>query len=144
MAYSFEQHKMSGAIGADDQFWRGLEDGSFQIPRCRGCQQWTWPAHYRCGECGSWEFDWQTLEPEGIIFSYTRTQYAFDRVLERREDVPYVTAVVEIPAAGNIRVMGMLQGDETNLRIGAHVKGIIKAPSAKTKHYPSICWEIIS
>jgi len=143
MAYSFEQHKILGAIAADDEYWRGLEDGVFKLPRCASCKTWTWPAHHRCGQCGSWEFEWVTLEPKGKIFAYTRTQYAFDRVPERKEDVPYVTVVTEIPEAGGARVMGVLKGDETGLKIGANVRGTIDPPSAKTKFYPAIRWEIV-
>ncbi len=142
MAYSFEQHKISGAIGADDQFWRALEDGTFQLSRCSSCRNWTWPAHFRCGKCGSWEFEWVTLEPKGNVFTYTRSRYAFDRVLERKDDVPYVTIVAEIPEAGNVRVMGVMKGDEAGLKIGARVKGSIEPPSPKTKNYPSIRWEL--
>ncbi len=140
MAYSFEQHKITGAIEADDEYWRGLEDGKFQLPRCSSCQAWTWPAHFRCGKCGSWDFVWETLEPRGTVFSYTRTHYAFDRVLERKEDVPYVSAVVEIPGADGARVMGVIGGDEAELAIGATVRGVIEAPSPKSKNYPSIRW----
>lgn len=142
MAYSFEQHKIIGAIEADDEFWRSLEDGTFRLPRCSGCNSWSWPAHHRCGKCGSWDFDWIELEPRGSVFTYTRTQYRFDRVLERAKDVPYVTVVVELPEADGARVMGVLQGDEEGLAIGAPVRGVICPPSAKTKHYPSIEWKL--
>lgn len=142
MAYSFEQHKITGAIEADDEYWRGLEEGKFQLPRCSSCKSWTWPAHFRCGHCGSWDFEWVELEPKGRVFTYTRTRYAFDRVLERKDDVPYVTIVAEIPEANNVRVMGVLKGDETGLKIGAPVIGSIDPPSPKTKHYPSIRWEL--
>jgi uncharacterized OB-fold protein len=142
MAYSFQQHKITGAIEADDEYWRGLEDGVFQLPRCSGCKGWTWPAHFRCGQCGSWDFEWVALEPKGRIFTYTRSRYAFDRVLERKDDVPYVTIVAEIPEAGDVRVMGVLKGDEAGLKIGAPVKGVIEPPSPKTKNYPSIRWVI--
>lgn len=142
MAYSFEQHKIIGAIEADDEFWRGLEDGVFQLPRCTSCNAWMWPAHHRCGGCGSWQFEWIAMEPVGKIFTYTRSRYAFDRVLERAEDVPYVSVVTEIPEAGNARVMGVLTGDETGLAIGAPVRGIILPPNPKTKNYPSICWQL--
>ncbi|PTR12566.1 MULTISPECIES: Zn-ribbon domain-containing OB-fold protein [unclassified Novosphingobium] len=143
MSYSFEQHKIVGAIEADDQFWRNLEDGKFTLPRCSGCKGWTWPAHFRCGHCGSWDFEWVELEPAGKVFTYTRSRYAFDRVLERKDDVPYVSLVVEIPEAGNARVMGVLQGDESKLKIGAHVRGTINPPSPKSKFYPSITWEVV-
>lgn len=142
MAYSFEQHKITGAIEADDEYWRGLEDGKFQLPRCSECKNWTWPAHFRCGQCGSWEFEWVQLEPKGKIFTYTRSRYAFDRVIERKDDVPYVTIVAEIPEANNVRVMGVMKGDETGLKIGASVKGTIDPPDPKTKNYPSIRWEL--
>ncbi len=143
MEYSFEKHKITGAIEADDQYWRSLEEGEFKLPRCASCKRWTWPAHFRCGRCGSWDFEWVALEPKGTIFAWTRTQYAFDRVLERKAQVPYVTLVAEVPAADGVRVMGVLKGDERNLHTGMAVKGSIDPPSANSKWYPSIRWEII-
>lgn len=142
MEYSFERNRIIGGNGADDEFWRGLERRVFQLQRCASCKRWTWPAHYRCGECGSWEFEWVSLAPMGRIFTWTRSHYAFDRVLERKEDLPYVTIVAEIPAADGARVMGVLKGDERQLRIGANVVGEILPPSEKTKGYPSLCWRI--
>ena len=143
MTYSFAQHKISGAIEADDQYWANLEDGRFTLPRCSGCHSWTWPAHFRCGHCGSWDFEWVELEPNGKVFTYTRTRYAFDRVMERKEDVPYVVIIAELPAANGARVMGVLKGDEAKLKIGASVRGTIDPPSAKSKHYPAIRWELV-
>ena len=52
MEYSFEKHKILGAIEADDKYWRSLEEGEFKLPRCASCRHWTWPAHFRCGRCG--------------------------------------------------------------------------------------------
>ena len=142
MEYSFERHRIIGGIGADEQFWAGLEEGAFQLPQCSSCGKWTWPEHFRCGECGSWEFKWTKIEPKGVIFSWTRSWYAFDRVKERADDIPYVTALVEIPEADNVRVLGVLTGDETGLKIGAKVTGSIDPPSPKSKHYPSVRWAI--
>jgi uncharacterized OB-fold protein len=143
MQYSFEEHRIVGGNGADDEYWRGLERGVFQLPRCAGCRRWTWPAQFRCGQCGSWEFEWVPLEPNGIIFSWTRSFYAFDRVVERRADLPYVTVVTELPGADGARVIGVLKGDETGLRIGTAVRGTIDPPCEKSKWYPSIRWEIV-
>ena len=142
MKFSFEQHRIIGGNGADDEYWRGLERGVFQLQRCAGCRRWMWPAHLRCGRCGSWEFDWVPLEPRGTIFSWTRTFYSFDRVTERRDDLPYVTAVVEVPAADGARVIGVLRGDESGLKVGVPVRGAIDPPCEKTKWYPSIRWQI--
>jgi len=143
MEYIFEQHKISGAIEADDQFWRALEEGVFKLPRCSACKTWTWPAHFRCGRCGSWQFEWVALEPQGTIFTWTRTHYAFDRVLERKQQLPYVTVVAEIPQAGGARVMGVLKGEDRDLHTGMPVRGTIDPPSAQSKWYPSIRWEVV-
>lgn len=143
MQYSFEKHKITGAIEADDQYWRSLEEGEFKLPRCSSCKKWTWPAHFRCGRCGAWDFEWVALEPQGVIFAWTRSQYAFDRVLERKALVPYVTVVAEIPAADGARVIGVLKGDDRNLHTGQAVRGTIDAPAAISKWYPSIRWEVV-
>jgi uncharacterized OB-fold protein len=142
MAFKFEKRRIVGGIGADDEYWRGLEQGQFKLSRCAGCGAWTWPAHFRCGRCGAWEMEWVEVEPRGIVYSWTRSWYAFDRVNERAEDVPYVTVLAEIPHAGGARVLGMLQGDEAGLRIGAAVTGVITPPSEKSKGYASIQWTI--
>ncbi len=142
MEYSFQRNRIVGGIGADDEYWRGLEQGVFKLPRCTGCDAWTWPAHFRCGKCGAWELNWVALEPVGIVYSWTRSWYAFDRVRERAADIPYVTIVAEIPHADGARVMGVLAGDETRLRVGAAVRGTIAPPEEKTKNYASIRWRL--
>lgn len=143
MDYSFQKHKIIGGIGADDEYWKALERGEFRLPRCTECRSWAWPAHFRCGKCGSWEFEWASLEPMGKVFSWTRSWYAFERVNERSEDIPYVTILAEIPAADGARVLGVLRGSEEGLQIGARVQGTIDPPSQKTKGYPSIRWNLI-
>lgn len=142
MLYSFEQHKMSGAIGADDEYWRGLEEDVFKLQRCASCKTWMWPAHFRCGTCGSWDFEWVELNPVGKVFTYTKTTYAFDRVIERKDQVPYITIVAEIPEANNARVMGVLKGGAEGLAIGARVRGTIDPPDPVTKHYPALRWQL--
>jgi uncharacterized OB-fold protein len=143
MEYSFEKHRIIGGIGADAEYWRGLEEGQFRLPRCAGCGKWTWPAHFRCGECGAWEFKWTALEPVGAVFSWTRSFYAFDRVRERAADIPYVTILTQIAAADGARVLGVMKGEETGLVVGAPVRGTIDPPCEKSKWYPSIRWELV-
>ena len=134
--------KISGNIDADEGFWEALEAGEFRLPRCAGCARWTWPAHFRCGECGSWDFTWEALPPTGTIYSWTRTHYAFDRTMERAGDIPYVVALVEVDGADGARVMGVLDGTEEGLRIGASVTGTILPVSEKAKGYPSVVWSL--
>lgn len=137
---SFRDHRITAGIGADDPYWESLEAGEFRLPRCAGCQGWMWPAHWRCGQCGSWDLEWVALPPTGVIYSWTRTWYAFDRTTERAEDVPYVVLLVEVAGADGARVMGVLAGAEDGLKIGAPVAGTIDPPSEKSKGYPALRW----
>ena len=132
--------RITGGINADEPYWEHLAKGEFRLSRCAECKSWIWPAHYRCGECGSWEIEWVELPPKGVVYSWTRTWYPFDRTAERAEDIPYVTVLAEVAGAGGARVLGVLDGDESGLAIGAPVHGVIKPPSPKSKGYPSICW----
>src|SRR5436853_612755 len=61
-----ERDRIVGGIGADEPYWEYLEQGEFRLPRCAGCHQWMWPAHFRCGECGSWDQEWVQREPTGV------------------------------------------------------------------------------
>lgn len=134
--------RIQGGIGADQTYWTNLAEGRFSLCRCATCKTWMWPAHHRCGKCGAWDQEWVELEPKGKVFSWTRTWYGFDRTKERGEDLPYVVILAEMPAAAGARVMGMLDGDEKGLRIGAAVSGRILPPSPRSKGYPSIAWRL--
>jgi hypothetical protein len=139
---NFPAKKIVGGIGADDEYWNYLAAGEFRLPQCSGCGKWIWPAHFRCGACGSWEIGWTKVDPVGTVHSWTRTYYAWDRTPERAADVPYSVVLAEIPSAGGVRVFGALIGSEENLRIDAPVRGVIQPPSPKSKDYPSVCWQI--
>lgn len=135
-----EALRIVGGIGADEEYWSSLARGVFVLPRCESCKAWMWPAHFRCGICGSWEQEWIEVDPLGSVFSWTRTWYPFDRVTDRAGELPYVVVLAEIKAAGSARVMGVLEGDDAKLKIGAPVEGRIVAPEARSKGYPSIHW----
>jgi uncharacterized OB-fold protein len=142
MAYSFQEQRIPGGIGADDRFWESLEDGGFRLPRCADCQRWMWPAHYRCGACGSWEQVWESVPMLGAVYSWTRSHYAFDRTRDRAADTPYVVVVAELAGADGARVVGVLAGSEDGLRVGAPVHGHIDPPSAKSLGYAAVRWSL--
>jgi uncharacterized protein len=144
MEYEYLKNRISGGVAADDRYWQGLEEGKFLLPRCGGCGRWIWPAHWRCGECGAWDLDWTEVEPVGTVYSWSRTWYAFDRVLERKNQVPYVVVLAEIPGAGNCRVLGVLKGSDEGVAIGNTVHGVIDPPSPEAKGYAAIRWVLDS
>jgi uncharacterized OB-fold protein len=147
MEYSFTKNKLVGFIDSGDEFWEGLEEGVFRLCRCAGCKRWMWDANlggpsFRCGECGDWDQEWVEIEPKGTIYAWIRTSQPFDGVLERKDDIPYVTIEAEIGGPGGPRVMGVLKGSEEGLRVGAPVYGTIDPPSHKTKGYAAVRWSL--
>jgi uncharacterized OB-fold protein len=142
MEYEFHAHRITGGIGADDRFWESLEEGEFRLPRCADCKQWMWPAHFRCGHCGSWDQLWEPVAMTGRIYSWTRCHYAFDRTKDRAEDLPYVVVVAELPGADGARVVGALAGPDEGVRVGIPVTGHIDRPSEKSKGYAAVRWTV--
>lgn len=129
----------TGPIGAEGHYWDALVEGRLELPRCKGCGTWHWPAVWRCGECGSWEHEWVAQPIEGRVFTYTRTHHPFGgtEAFER----PFVTLVVTLDAVP-VRLTGVLEGDETGLRIGAPVKGAITRTAFGEARIPALRWRL--
>jgi uncharacterized OB-fold protein len=131
---------LDGPFRDESPFWEALDRGELQMPQCAGCGRWQWPPTPRCGWCGSFEHAWVTTELRGTLYSWTRiwTQFA----PERAAHGPFVVVLIELPQAGNSRLIGTLDGPEDNLRIGAAVTGRIVPPSPEAKGMPSVVWSI--
>lgn len=140
--YSFRRSPIVGGIGADQRYWESLEEGVFRMCRCAACQQWMWPALWRCPHCGGWDQQWAEVSPVGTVYSWTRSWIAADRTTERAGELPYVVILAELPHAGGARVLGELLGPEDGLDIGVPVRGTIMAPSPRTRGYASIRWSL--
>lgn len=134
--------RLKGGIGADGPFWDALDAGKFQLSRCGECREWLWPAHFRCGSCGSWRIVWENVAPKGKLYAWTRNHLVSDVLKERRGDLPYVTILVELPQAGGARVAGVLKGDETGLRIGSDVSGIILPAAENSRGFATMGWTL--
>lgn len=130
-----------GGLGNDANYWRGLSEGRLSLPRCSGCQKWSWPAPYRCGDCGSWDFDWQDVALEGEVYAWTRVHHPFAGA----EDLgtPYVTASISLPQAGGIRLFGILE-DEKAARIGLKVSGRVRTTKAFERDIPALSWRAVA
>ena len=129
----------TGQIGAEGRYWDALDEGRLELPRCKGCGKWHWPAVWRCGECGSWEHEWVEQPMAGTIFTWTRTHHRFGGT--EGIAVPYVTVLVELDAVP-IRLQGLLEGEERGLKIGAKVTGRVDRTSFGEARIPSLRWKL--
>ena len=129
----------TGPIGAEGRYWRALIEGHLELPRCAGCGHWHWPAVWRCGRCGSWEHDWRPQPLAGAIFSHTRTHHPFGGTEAFAK--PFTTVLVALDSVP-VRLIGVLEGDETGLAIGAPVTGRVDRTRFDQAEIPALRWSL--
>jgi uncharacterized OB-fold protein len=82
---------------------------------------------------------WKTVEPKGTIYSWTRVWHPTHSALNERG--PYIVVVVDLPQAGNVRVIGNLLGDaQQPVEIGAKVTGVFEQHIAPEPAYALLHW----
>jgi uncharacterized OB-fold protein len=133
-----EVHPFSDRV--DSPYWEGLSAGELRVQRCEGCQAWRWPADWRCPACGSYDLGWEPVDPEGLVYSWIRTQRPF--VAAYADLVPYVNVLVELPSAGGARLLGLLAGETDGVEIGAAVVGDFSPASRRTVDLPVLVWRL--
>lgn len=127
--------------GLDEPHWEALRGGRLVLQRCKDCATWTWSPRPICPACHSFDMGWQQVDPVGTIYSWTRTWQPFTP--EATGHLPYVVVLVELPAAGGRRVMGVLEhADGVTPRIGASVHGVVESPP-DDEHWPLVRWHLI-
>ena len=68
-----------------------------------------WPPQWIAYDDQGFELDWVEVAPRGVIYSWTRVWHPVHPAL--RDACPYIVVVVELPEAGNVRMLGNLLGD---------------------------------
>jgi uncharacterized OB-fold protein len=126
--------------GLDTPHWEALRAGQLVLQRCRQCAAWTWSPRPICPACHSFDLGWEPVEPQGTIYSWTRTWQPFTP--ESTGHLPYVVVLVELPEAGGRRVLGVLpHADGVTPRVGAPVRGEIEQPP-DDGHWPLVRWHL--
>ena len=126
--------------GLDKPYWDGLLEGKLQIQRCGDCGTWQWGPEWICHECNSFNMAWTPVEGEGTIYSWERAWHPVHPALQGRG--PYIVVLVELPHAGNVRMIGNLLGDPAqDVTIGAKVKAIFEQHGGD-KPYTLVQWRV--
>lgn len=129
----------TGPLGAEGRYWDALLAGRLELPRCAGCGAWHWPAVWRCGACGSWDHEWIEQPLAGAVFTYTRTHHRFTG--SEAFALPFVSVLVALDTVP-VRLIGVLEGDEAALRIGAPVTGRIDGTAFGEASIPALRWKL--
>lgn len=92
--------------GHDQPYWDGLRAGELRLQRCRDCRTWIWGPQVVCGNCYGFDLGWESVEPVGTVYSWTRSWYPY--ITELADRLPYVSVLVEVAGTGGRRVLGIL------------------------------------
>jgi uncharacterized OB-fold protein len=104
-----------------EPFWAAAKEHRLTVPRCTTCGTFRMPPTPFCPECLSQGLDWPTLSGRGAIYSYTTVTRAIFPEME--SSIPYVPALVELPDAGNLRLITNIVGVPIDqITVGAAVE----------------------
>jgi uncharacterized OB-fold protein len=106
-------------------YWEATRAGRLRIQKCRGCGAWQWGPEWICHRCHSFDLVWEDVEGKGRIYSYQRPHHPVHATLNGHG--PYIVVLVELPHAGNVRMVGNLLGDpRQDVKIGAAVEAVFE------------------
>ena len=127
--------------GLSAPYWAGLQQNRLLVQRCAHCRTWQFGPEWLCHRCYSFDVQWTDVEPRGRIFSWERVWSPSHKVL--REHGPYLAVLVELPDAGNVRMVGNLLGDPVqSVTIGAIVKGEFEHHLESRPLYSLLHWRL--
>ena len=106
--------------GLDAPFWQGTRQHRLLVQHCRACQTFQFGPEWICHQCRGADLDWQACSGHGKVYAFERVWHAVHPALKGR--IPYLVVLVELPDAGNVRLVGNLLGDPLqDVRIGDDV-----------------------
>ena len=111
--------------GLDAPYWEGTRRHELLVQRCAQCQTYQWGPEWICHACRSFDLTWVPVEGRGRIYSWERVWHPVHPAL--REACPYMVVLVELPGAGNVRMVGNLLGDPMQtVPIGGAVEAVFE------------------
>ena len=128
--------------GLDAPFWGGLTEGKLLLQHCNGCGRFQWGPEWVCHRCHSFDLGYQETPAEGVLYSHQRIWHPVHPALT--EQGPYIVALVELPQADNVRMIGNLVGDPLQpLEIGAAVRGVFEHHPDDDPAHTLLQWQVV-
>jgi uncharacterized OB-fold protein len=97
------------ADGLDAPYWHGTQAHELRVQQCASCSTFRWSPEWLCYACHSFETNWVNVDASGVLFSFQRIWHPASPALAGAG--PYITVLVELPQAGNIRMLGAVFED---------------------------------
>ena len=107
--------------GLDTGFWEAAKRHELVVQKCNACGGFQFGPEWICYQCHSFDLGWQQVSGRGRIYSWERVWHPVHPAL--KDACPYLVVLVELPDAGNVRMVGNLLGNpEQEVEIGAEVE----------------------
>ncbi|MEM7077381.1 MAG: OB-fold domain-containing protein [Pseudomonadota bacterium] len=130
------------ATPLDEPYWSGLRENICRVQRCASCGGWQWGPEWICHHCLSDDVGFVEVEPRGVIYSYERVWHPVHPALS--DNGPYIVVLVELPDAGNVRMVGNLLGDpQQTVQIGAAVEGVYEHHDDVEVPFTLLQWRVV-
>jgi uncharacterized protein len=128
--------------GLDREYWEGTRLHELRIQRCNACRGWQWGPEWICHRCHSFDLGFEAVEGTGVLFATERVWHPVHPALV--DAVPYVVALVELPQADGVRVVGNLIGDPlVDVAIGAAVTAVFEDHDDAAHPYTLVHWRAV-
>lgn len=127
--------------GVNAPYWNGLIEGVLRVQRCGSCGTWQFGGEHLCHRCHAWDPPWLAVQARGRIYSWERVWHPAHPALKAHG--PYLAVLVELPHAGNLRMLGNLLGDALQaVVIGAEVDGVFEHHPQNDPPYSLLQWQL--
>ncbi|MFL9943794.1 Zn-ribbon domain-containing OB-fold protein [Paraburkholderia graminis] len=127
--------------GISAPYWEGLRQEKLLVQRCAHCRTWQFGPEWICHACKQFDPAWEEITPQGSIFSWERVWHPSHPALGN--NLPYLVVLVELPNAGNVRMLGNLLGDPAQtVSIGAPVVGVFERHRDSDTPYTLLNWRL--
>ncbi len=103
-----------------EPFWAAAAQHRLVVPRCTVCGTFRLPPSPFCWKCRAQDVEWIDHDGNGTIYSFTVIRHAV--IPQVRDALPFIAAVVELPATNGCRLGGdIVDCDPEAVRIGLPV-----------------------
>lgn len=99
-------------------FWEGCALGELRVQHCMTCGTHQLPPRARCVECGDTSLNWQAIDLQAEVHSFTVVHRAPSAAFQT--DVPYVIALVDLVDRARLMV-NVVDCDPELVQIGVSV-----------------------